>query len=128
MGTTVNESVFYDVELRKQEEIRPKSVTRFQSFKDKFRSKRRHHTVATTNSSDILKAGTSSSVYHENLPADLSQRRSNCESSISCCPFDISGYGQFLMMDEFVVEKSRKGRLMVFLFEKIIIFTTVRTS
>ncbi|KAF7286874.1 uncharacterized protein LOC143194087 [Rhynchophorus ferrugineus] len=125
--TSNNKSVFYDVDLNKQEDTRPKSaISRFQSFKDSFKIKRRHHTVAI-GSKDIVKASISSPIKVETA-ADLSQRRTYSENAIACCPFDISGYGQFLMMDEFVVKKAQKRTLMVFLFEKIMIFTSRESS
>ncbi|XP_066143407.1 uncharacterized protein [Euwallacea fornicatus] len=42
---------------------------------------------------------------------------------IQSCPFDITGYGKFLLMDEFKVQKPKKMAIMVFLYEKILIFT-----
>ncbi|KAL1513472.1 hypothetical protein ABEB36_002878 [Hypothenemus hampei] len=52
----------------------------------------------------------------------------NSRNSIVSCPFNISGYGEFLLMDEFIVKKPEKMVLMMFLYEKIIIFTKKKSN
>ncbi|ERL93150.1 hypothetical protein D910_10448, partial [Dendroctonus ponderosae] len=84
--------------------------------------RKREQRAKSTGDTELVKESISS-------PAECKQVGFNEEdfdfsrSSIQCCPFDISGYGSFLLMDEFKVRKPKKMKIMVFLFQKIVIFT-----
>lgn len=108
---------------------RPQSTSKFHNFfssavRKTFSKKKRRHTTAAGDI-DLLKNSIS-------LPTNCSQLKvsevdielSN-NNSIHHCPFDITGYGQFLLMDQFRTNKPKKMTIMVFLYEKIIIFTKV---
>ncbi|CAG9768635.1 unnamed protein product [Ceutorhynchus assimilis] len=123
-----SEETFHEIELRSEETKtpRPSSTSRvnnfFQSaFRKTFAKKKRRFTTPIAEA-DLLKNSISG-------PANVSEVVFSEEdfgfsrNSIQCCPFDISGYGAFLLMDEFKVQRPNKMVLMVFLFEKIIIFT-----
>lgn len=50
-------------------------------------------------------------------------------SIIQKCPFDVTGYGNLIMKDKFKMKKPvKKDSVVVFMFERIIIFTLVSTN
>ncbi|ERL93151.1 hypothetical protein D910_10448 [Dendroctonus ponderosae] len=101
---------------------RPQSTSTLSRFFRKTFSKKKRRLTAPVGDTELVKESISS-------PAECKQVGFNEEdfdfsrSSIQCCPFDISGYGSFLLMDEFKVRKPKKMKIMVFLFQKIVIFT-----
>ncbi|XP_030765022.1 uncharacterized protein LOC115889211 [Sitophilus oryzae] len=124
-NTNTTATVFHDVDLTSDEHnkcvTRKPSIT--QRIKNRFRGKsqRRHHTVAATDKEMIIASISSPVCLNYSTQSDEALES---KYSILSCPFDIKGYGEFLMMDEFKVKHPKKLSLMVFLYEGIMIFTS----
>ncbi|XP_066258550.1 uncharacterized protein [Euwallacea similis] len=102
--------------------IRPHSTSKFHNFfnsafrKTFSRNKRRFTTTDLVKNSISLPTNCSHvGVSEEDLSLSV--------APIQSCPFDITGYGKFLLMDEFKVQTPKKMAIMVFLYETILIFT-----
>ncbi|XP_060518169.1 uncharacterized protein LOC132696973 isoform X2 [Cylas formicarius] len=84
----------------------------------------RRHTTTPYVEKELLKCTISGPTNFGKVDL-LEDRFKFSRHSIQACPFDIDGYGGLIMRDEFKVSRPKKMNLIVFLFEKIIIFTKV---
>ncbi|XP_050302345.1 uncharacterized protein LOC126740394 [Anthonomus grandis grandis] len=116
-----SQEVVMRTEEGKSQPPRPHSTSKIQNFLKKSFKIRKRRQVTTLVTSKELKENISrpESVQKFVLGTNFEFSR----SSIKSCPFDITGYGHFLLVDEFYVKKPNKMLLTVFLFEKIMIFT-----